>query len=213
MHKLKPDHIRLEKHNRLYQCPVPIVAITGSIATGKSSVSEILKDRGYPVIDADLLIKKIYMQNDVIDLVAKESPEAMVNDKINFKVLRAQFFSKPQLKKRLEEKLYSYLKEFFLKEARLFLATGAQFVFYDVPLLFEKKIDSKVDLIAVVYCNKETQVERLTKRDDIDESYALKLISNQIDIDEKKSKSHLVIDNQGDLKHLRLEVESFLQNL
>ena len=213
MHKLNPNHIRLKPEQRLYQCPVPIIAITGSIATGKSTVTNILKERGYPVIDADVLIKKIYTKDEVLRFLKDSCPEVLINKKIDFKVLREAFFRSEDLKVNLEKLLYRFLEDEFNNALGPHLASGSTYVFYDVPLLFEKNIQNRVDQSVTVYCPKEIQLKRLISRDDVSNEFAKQLIANQIDIEQKKSMSHLVIYNTGDLKDLRLEVEKFLQIL
>lgn len=214
MFKLNSTHIRLEQSQRLYRCSVPIIAITGSIATGKSSVSKILKKLDHAVIDADKLIKEIYKKSEMIELIATHCPKAYVNGEIEFKTLRDHFFNDENLKSLLESALYQYLDTQFTKEAKLFIEEqGHNFLFYDVPLLFEKNIVDKVDLAVTVYCPKKTQVERLQTRDNIDKLLALKIINSQMDIEEKREKSHLIIDNQSSLKALENEVSHFLDIL
>lgn len=213
MVKLNPNHIRLTQDQRLYRCPVPIVGLTGSIATGKSSVTKILRQLGHSVIDADKLIKDIYTQPDVIDFIKQNCPEAIVNEVIDFKVLRIKFFSDKELALKLENKLYSYLPEAFNNSLNALLKNTPSFILYDVPLLFEKGIGDKVDTIVTVYAPKEIQLKRLMARDNIDHDIALKLISNQIDIEQKKQNSHLIIDNSLTIENLPGHVEKFLQIL
>ena len=213
MHKLNPTYIQIETKQRLYQCPVPIVAITGSIATGKSSVSKILVERNYPVIDADRLIKNIYKKQEIIDFISTRCPKAFKGSAIDFKVLRVEFFNDDSLKNSLENLLYQYLEVEFRLEADRAIKGGANFIFYDVPLLFEKGLFDKVDLVVTVYTPKKLQLKRLKRRDNINQELALKLLESQIDIEEKKKQSHLIINNQSTLANLEEEVSSFLDIL
>lgn len=213
MVKLNPNHIRLNQSERLYQCPVPIVAITGSIATGKSSVTNILRQKGHSVIDADSLIKDIYSLKDVTQFVEKICPDVVVSGKIDFKLLRAKFFNDKDLAIKLEKKLYSFLHEAFNDALKPLLMTNPDYIFYDVPLLFEKNIADKVDMIVTVYTPREIQMTRLLNRDHIDRNLANKLINSQLDIEHKKRNSHLIIDNSLTIEKLPAEVEKFLQLL
>lgn len=213
MFKLNPIHIRLSPPQRLYHCSVPIVAITGSIATGKSSVSKLLRSAGHVVFDADLLIKEVYKQQDIIDIVSAHCPIALNENKINFKVLRTQFFNDNSLKIILEQALYKGLEIKFREKAEHEIALGAEFIFYDVPLLFEKDLQDYVDLAVTVYAPRDFQLTRLQQRDNIDTEMAVKMINSQMDIEEKKLKSHLIINNQLTLKELEKEVIIFLDIL
>lgn len=213
MSKLNSTYIRLQPGQRLYQCPVPIIAITGSIATGKSSVSELLAQFGFTVIDADLLVKKIYLKQDIIGLVATHCPKAYLDNKIDFKVLRSHFFNNEGLKTTLETAIYKHLEDEFMACAQEAIKKGAHFLFYDVPLLFEKNIVEKVDLAVTVYAPQSVQLDRLTARDKIDKDLALKLINSQMDIEEKKRRSDLIIDNQSSLRSLEPEVLKFINIL
>lgn len=213
MSKLNSTYIRLQPNQRLYQCPVPIIAITGSIATGKSSVSKLLTQLGFKVIDADLLVKKIYLKQDIISLVATHCSKAYMNDQINFKILRSQFFSNEVLKTTLETAIYKHLEDEFMACAQSAIKEGAHFLFYDVPLLFEKNIVEKVDLAVTVYASRSVQLDRLTARDNINMDLALKLVNSQMDIEEKKRRSDLIIDNQSSLKSLESEVFKFIKIL
>ena len=82
-----------------------------------------------------------------------------------------------------------------------------------MPLLFEKKLDEKVDLTVCVYAKRETQVDRLVSRDKSSPQLADKILASQMDIDEKKSKANLVINNQTDLQALNLSIEKFLKDI
>lgn len=89
----------------------------------------------------------------------------------------------------------------------------ADFIIYDVPLLFEKKLLLKVDDFILCYASEEDQVERLCKRDQIDIKLAQKIIKTQMNIELKKSKSTLIVDNSFELKNLETQAKSLIQQL
>src|SRR5690606_25085626 len=134
--KLKKEFHKLNSSNRLYQTPVPLIGLTGGIATGKSTVSEILKSEGIPVLCADELVKKIYKLEKTLNYLRSQHPEVITNDQIQFEKLREKFFNETKTKEEIEKLIYSQLPEVF-KETFENLRTPA-FVIYDVPLLFEK---------------------------------------------------------------------------
>ncbi len=212
MHNLNRTHISQNQQSRLYSCSVPIIGITGSIATGKSSVTKLLRKQGFKVIDADNLIRNIYKESETLEFLELNFSTKVIQDnKIDFKKLREVFFADNKAKKILEEFLYKRLPEAFIQE--LHSHNRVDFIFYDVPLLFEKNLETKLDKTAVVFCPRSTQVERLTKRDKITLSLAQTIIDSQIDIDKKKSMANFLIDNSSSMENLEKSVDNFLSQL
>lgn len=196
---LKKKFITKDKSHRLYEIDCPVIGLTGGIATGKSTASTELEKLGIPVICADKLVKEVYKDQSTIQFIRLTCPEAIDgNDIIDFKVLREIFFSDSDLKLKIETQIYSLMPAKFVERYQSF--NNPNFIVYDVPLLFEKGLDLKVDVKALVYCPKEEQVKRLIKRDNISRELALKIISSQIDIEDKKKKCDVILDNSIDLK-------------
>lgn len=200
----------LSKEKRLHQCELPIVAITGGIACGKSTVSKMIEDQGHLVIDADRLVKEIYQLKESKSLIQNIAPEAIAQDVIDFKKLRSMFFSNSELKAKIESYIYSKLPEQFLNKVR---NSNAAIVFYDVPLLFEKKLDPLVDHILCVYIPRNMQRDRVMARDTITADEAEKILRQQLDIEDKKSRSQTVIDNASNLENTKNQILEFLKNL
>ncbi|WP_412470348.1 MULTISPECIES: dephospho-CoA kinase [unclassified Halobacteriovorax] len=203
--KLKKEFITLKKDKRLYQMPCPVVGLTGGISTGKSTVSKILHDKGFPIIDADALVKEVYKTKESIDHLKKYYSRVVEEDNsINFKLLREYFFQDIQIQNDIESLIYRQLPEAFLKA---FKDLGSpKVVIYDVPLLYEKNLDSFIDHKAVVYCPRAKQVERLMARDGIEKDLACKILAKQIDIEEKAKLADTVIDNSGKPEDLNLNM-------
>jgi dephospho-CoA kinase len=193
--KLKMEFIKNTAENRLYNINIPIIGLTGGVATGKSTVSKIFRDQGYPLICADELVHQIYEKEESLKFIQSKWPSAIRNEKVDFKVLREIFFGQKEAKIQIEEFIYSHLKEEFLQALKKLGATP--YVIYDVPLLFEKNLNDSMDLIIVVYCPKDEQVKRLKDRDQIEEELAQSILKSQIDIETKRNKSDMVIDNSG----------------
>ncbi len=205
--EIKPNLIKLNASQRLYHLEKPIIGLTGGIASGKSTVAQILKDKGYKIIDADQLVKKIYSKEETKDFIKSIASDCVDSDQINFSKLREQFFSDHLLKEKIERFIYQKLPDFFLKE----VDPSDSFIIYDVPLLFEKNLNSLIDFSILVYCPKNLQLERLKNRDRISNDLAKKILDNQMDIEIKKNKSDFIIDNSEDLLKLPEEVEKVLQ--
>lgn len=200
----------LDAKNRLYSSEKYIIGLTGSIATGKSSAANFLKDQGHPVIDADSLVKKIYSKKATIDFITNNYPAVIENDQINFNKLRDLFFSNADVKISVEKFIYQQLEDEF---NNLQLSISKPYLIYDVPLLFEKGLDKKVDATIVVACDEKEQLKRLIKRDQIQEELAVKMISSQISISKKSKLADFTIDNSKDLEHLKQEVTKVMKSV
>jgi len=211
MKKLKSKWITKNPENRLYQMPVPIIGLTGGIGTGKSTVSDILRKKNIAVIDADKLVKNIYTFPETLDFISNHFPLAFQNGAIDFPKLREIVFADSAAKKSIEDFIYTYLPSEFKKAYEEL--NNPEFIVYDVPLLFEKKLDEKVDLTVCVYAKRKTQIERLLSRDKSTPELAEKMLASQMEIDEKKRLSDILIDNQNDLEALNFSIEEFLKGI
>lgn len=204
--KLKKKWLRLTSQERIYNLEIPIIAITGGIATGKSTFCDFLKQDGLPLIDADQIIKEIYAETDSVSLIQKLSPESVKDNEIDFKVLRKIFFENDSIKKEIEDYLFKQFPLYFINQVN---NLKSDFIFYDVPLLFEKKLHKDCDVSCLIYVPKELQISRLIARDNITVDLAQTILQNQLPIDEKKKLSMLIVDNQGTKKELENNYRQF----
>lgn len=211
MMKLRQEMIRLSPQNRLYQLDRPIIALTGGIATGKSTVSKILRSKGYSIIDADQLVKTIYEKDETKNFIKENVPSSWENNQINFSLLRHAFFQDKDLKNKIEKFIYSHLPQTFLESAKRI--QNQNFYIYDVPLLYEKHLEEKVDASILVYTNRETQLQRLMARDGSPQDLANKILDQQLDIEVKKRKADFVISNLGSTEDLKKEVDTILNKI
>ena len=183
------------------------IALTGGISTGKSTVCNLFKLHGFLTIDADLIAHRLLDENS--DKIA-----IMFGDKYveNGKVLRKELgkiiFSNEENKLKLEALLHPLIQNEIIKESKIFEEQNKPY-FVDIPLFFEK-MHYPIPKSLLIYTPKDIQVQRLMKRDNIDENEAKLKISNQMDIEEKKKLADMVIDNSKDLKHLQAEVERII---
>jgi dephospho-CoA kinase len=208
-YKLKDQFIRLSKNDRLYHQEIPIIGLTGGVATGKSTVSSLFIKEGFNIINADALVHSIYKKKPTIDFIQKNFPQVIKNDSIDFKTLRKIFFEDKKNQELIEKFIYQNLESVFLEEAKDF----NNLIIYDVPLLFEKGLKEKVDLVICVYCPVKLQLKRLMERDHIEESLAQKIIQSQIDIEKKKELSDIVINNAGSLENTLEEFKKIKDQL
>ncbi|MCT7616461.1 dephospho-CoA kinase [Aliarcobacter butzleri] len=180
------------------------IALTGGISTGKSTVCNLLKLHGFLTIDADKIAHKLLDENSskIEEMFGKEYVE---NGKVLRKELGKIIFSNEENKLKLEALLHPLIKEEIIKESKIYEEQNKPY-FLDIPLFFEK-MHYPISKSLVIYTPKELQIQRLMKRDNIDEKEAKLKISNQMDIEEKRKLANIVIDNSKDLKHLQNEVE------
>lgn len=208
MKSLKSSFIKLEPGFRLYNYDKPVVALTGGIATGKSTVTKLLEARGLKIIDADALVKGIYQKEETKEFIRTVFSVAWVNEEINFPKLRELVFQNPKVKEAVETFIYARLPQAFREAAEKI--TDQDFYLYDVPLLFERHMENKVDLKIVVYAPRSVQLARLIDRDGSKEEIGNKILEAQMDIEEKKEKADFVINNSGTLTELAAEVDQLL---
>ncbi|MEA3290482.1 MAG: dephospho-CoA kinase [Campylobacterota bacterium] len=180
------------------------IALTGGIATGKSTVASLFMLHGFLTIDADQIAHKLLDENykTIEELFGNQYIE---DKKVLRKKLGDLIFNNEDEKLKLEQFIHPLIKEQIIKEAAVFEQQNKPYLI-DIPLFFEKR-NYDIKRSVVVYTPKEIQLQRLTKRDDISEDDAKSRISNQMDIEEKKKLADFIIDNSKDLKNLQDEVE------
>lgn len=184
--------------------------ITGSIASGKSTVVNLLKERGFSVIDADLIAHE---QLEICKCeIVKAFGEQILDEtgKIDRKKLGAIVFNEPKKLKNLEQILHPKIKEEILSRATKLEYLG-QVYFVDIPLFFEKKERySEFKNVAVIYAPKELLLSRLMNRNGLSLEEAKARVELQMDIEKKRKMAKFVIDNSSDRENLQLELEKFL---
>ena len=206
--KLKKEYHKLKSEDRLYQTKIPVIGLTGGIATGKSTVATILKSEGFSVIDADQLVKDIYKMKSTRDFIETKYPDVIVSNEIDFGRLREKFFTDKTVKLEIETLIYAKLPEAWATE--VVKHKDSTLLIYDVPLLFEKALEKYFDVTVLVYAPQELQRERLIERDEISEELAEGILNHQMNIEDKKLKADFIIENDGDIEKLGAEVEDFL---
>ena len=190
-----------------------VIGLTGSIASGKSTVSNRLKELGYVVIDCDAINHEILKKNAVGYLeVVKEFTSSILdeNGEICRKKLGSLIFNDSKLKEKLNQILHPIIKSIVIEEIN---KTDDGMVFLDCPLLFETDFHELCDLKIVVYVNMDTQIQRLMQRDNITFPEALKKIYAQMSLDEKLELADYVIDNCHSLGDLEWQIKQLLFRL
>ncbi len=191
------------------------VGITGGLGSGKSTVSSILRSMGYPVLDADEISHQQILPGSLAykEILQAFGPVILNFDKsINRKKLAEFVFSNPDHLLKLENILHPKIQK-KVSEIKKELSENHQLSFYDVPLLFEKKLENNFDYIVVVDCSYELRKVRVLSRTGWSEKEYLKRLSFQIPLEEKVKKTQFIIKNDGDLEKLKAEILRVLELL
>lgn len=183
------------------------IALTGGIATGKSTVASLLGLNGLRVIDADAIAHGLLDLNS--SWISEHfGPEYVREGKVDRPALGTLVFSNVEAKGELESFLHPKIRE-AIEEASIKQDTFEFPYLIDIPLFFETDAYAIEDSV-VVYTPKDIQLARYMKRNGFSEEESLRRIESQMDIEEKKKRATWVIDNSGRLKHLQKECESFV---
>lgn len=174
-----------------------VIGVTGGIASGKSLISDWFEKVQINVIDADRVYKSLVETNqDLYQDVIKhfDLPESD-HHQLDFRALGKIVFNDKEKLKLLNQITHPYVKTEMNRLIQMNRDEGEKHLVLDIPLLFEAKMESYCDFIICVYVDKETQIERLMKRANLDRKTATKRIDSQMSLEEKKEKSDYVIDN------------------
>ncbi|GEQ36947.1 dephospho-CoA kinase [Tetragenococcus halophilus] len=190
-----------------------ILGITGSIATGKSTVVNIFKQYGFSVVDADIIAREVVEPNTagLKKVVETFGSSVLCSDgSLNRKQLGQIIFSDTKKRQALNALLAPFLQEAIIEQIKRASAVSS-LVIADIPLLYEAGYDKYMDQVAVVYIPEDLQVQRLMKRDSITKKEAQKKVASQLSIEEKKKRADIIFDNQESLSSIRQQIFSWLK--
>lgn len=192
------------------------IGLTGGIATGKSTVTKQLREMGYLVVDADEISKQV---------LVKESPEfktvlkhfgkeyLLPDGSLDRKKIGDRIFSNSEDKKFLEGIVHPKVQEKVSEIKRQAQQSGKKIAFYDVPLLFEKKMNDQFDQIILVSADENTQLSRLQKRDGFILEQARIRLKNQLPMQQKKMSATYVIENNSSFEDLKKQLDQILKSI
>ena len=179
-----------------------LVGLTGGIATGKSTVSEMFRQLGCEIIDADLLAREVVAPGEpALAQIADEFGRDVIqpDGALDRKKLGAIVFSDPARRKRLEQITHPAIRDRFLRRLADLEARGfAGVVLWDAPVMIESGGYKDMEKLVVVATDEATQTARLRGRDTIDAAEADRKIKSQMPVADKAKLADYVIDNAGD---------------
>lgn len=184
-----------------------IIGVTGSIGVGKSVVFKYIQEKMGDLaeyIDADIITHNIYEKNEVKNFLFREF------NTINRKEIGKIVFSN----KESLEKLNKFMHKSIIEEIDIRIKkSNKKYIFADIPLLYELKLEYMFDKIVVVYASRDIQISRIINRNNLSKDDAIKRIDAQIDIEEKRRKADYVIENMETIETLRYNVDKILEKI
>lgn len=189
-----------------------IIGLTGGIASGKSTVSSFFRELGTDIVDADIVAREISEKKECVDRIAAIFGKDVVgNDgKIIREKVREKAFNNRELLHKLNGIIHPEVMEYFKKKK--YESKSEEIVIFDIPLLYETKMEELCDKVVVVGLSKKKQVERVMLRDGSSEELANRIINSQMSLEEKMARADIVIMNEGTLEELRERVSEVYQS-
>ncbi|SCJ73873.1 Dephospho-CoA kinase [uncultured Clostridium sp.] len=192
------------------------IGLTGGIGSGKSTVSAMLKEAGFPIIDADIIAKS----------VLEKYPEILEKVKIDFGVgffdWRGQFrrkefgnhiFRFPKQRIKYEAIILPYIVREIEEELKALEKKGEKRVIVDAPTLIENDLHKEMDYVILVWVDSNTQLQRVRSRDNLSREDAINRINAQMSLDRKKDFANIIIENNDTLLKTKVQVESLAEFL
>jgi dephospho-CoA kinase len=193
-----------------------VVGLTGGIASGKSTVGQIFRESGVPVICADELAREAVQPGSLaLEEIRRLFGDEFLDQSGNLdRVAMAQVvFQDSRKRKVLESIVHPVVAERQRSLIEEFSRQGNLFVVVDVPLLYESQLEDEFDMVIVVYVPVPLQELRLIERDKMSHTQARERLDAQMPIEVKKERADVLIDNTGSLEHTREQVLKMIKQL
>jgi len=190
-----------------------IIGLTGSIASGKSTISAMLKEKGYPIIDADLVARLVVEPGtSTLSEIERVFGDQVMNKDgtLNREALGQLIFHEPAKRKQLNDLMHPAIRAEMLRQRDELFDRGEKTLIMDIPLLFESRLQHFVDKILVVSVTEEMQLQRLMQRNSLSEEEAKARIRSQLPISEKEKGADAVIYNNGSIEQSKVQLERIL---
>ncbi|MEC1374006.1 dephospho-CoA kinase [Heyndrickxia oleronia] len=190
-----------------------IIGLTGGIASGKSTVSNLLRRKGFAIVDADIAARKVVEigEDAYKQIVEAFGPEILQQDQnLDRKKLGTIVFHDEEKRLMLNQIVHPAVREYMQKEKETALKQGKETVIMDIPLLFESNLGYMVDQTILVYVEQSIQLQRLMDRNQFTEAEAMARIQSQMPLEEKIEKSDAVINNNGTIDETEQQLDEII---
>ena len=196
---------------------IPLIGLTGGIGSGKTAVSDLLAKLGAGIVDTDLIAHQITAPHGAAILAIEKhfGPEFIAADgSLDREKMRSLVFTKPEARKSLEAITHPLIREESIQQALKLSQKGARYLVFVVPLLIESESwMALLDRIVVVDCPEETQIKRVVQRSNLSREDVERILMSQANRAERLKHADIVIQNQGSLQDLEVEVQSLHQKI
>jgi len=196
---------------------IPLIGLTGGIGSGKTAVSDLLAKLGAGIVDTDLIAHQITAPHKAaISAIEKHFGSDFIasDGSLDREKMRALVFTNPEARKSLEAITHPLIRTETIRQASRLEKDGVQYLVFVVPLLLESgSWMDLIDLLVVVDCPEETQIQRVMQRSNLPREDVERILMAQASRAERLKHANIVIENQGSLKDLEVEVQSLHQKI
>ncbi len=193
-----------------------IIGLTGGIASGKSTISEMFKDMGIPVIDGDYIAHSILKEEGpVLDKLVEAFGIEVLNmdSTLNRRKLGNLVFSNKNSLEKLNSITHPPIKKEIIEAINTYKNSGEKCCVVDGALLMEGIFKDIANILVLVYVNKEIQIKRLMERNLIGNEEAIIRINSQMPFEEKKKYADYIIDNSYDVEYTRSQLNKIMKEI
>ena len=191
-----------------------VYGLTGGIACGKSTVAKMLLDKGFPVIDADIVAREVVAPNTIglQKIVEHFGADVLQADgSLDRKKLGDLVFQDSEARKKLESITHPRIFQNIASQLAEYRKQGHSFAFVEAALMVETGSYRLYEGLIVVGCEEEQQIQRLMQRNDLTKEEAQHRIVSQMPISEKKKMADFYVDNSSSMEHLSLQVHQLIE--
>ena len=192
------------------------VGITGGIGSGKSTVTNMLREKHLPIIDADIVAREVFIINPEVSRQIKEEFGCKFFDEQN-KLKRKEFgnyiFKNDTRRKKLENIIMPFIISEINHRIKDYEKANCKICFLDAPTLIENNLHTSMDVTILVWVENEVQIQRIMHRDDLDLDETMDRIRAQMSMDEKKKFADFIIDNGGSIENTKLQLDLIITQL
>ena len=192
------------------------VGVTGGIGSGKSTITKMLREKHFPIVDADIVAREVLIINSqVLSQIKEEFGYEFFDDKGELK--RKEFgnyiFKSNTLRKKLERIMMPFIISEINHRINAYEENNCKLCFIDAPTLIENNLHTSMDVVILVWVGSDVQIQRTMQRDDITLEAAMDRIRAQMPIDEKKNFADFIINNEGSIENTKLQLDSIIAEL
>ncbi|OEC00196.1 dephospho-CoA kinase [Lysinibacillus sphaericus] len=190
-----------------------IIGLTGSIASGKSTVAKMMTALGLPIVDADVVARDVVEPGtETLALIVQNfGADILLEDgNLNRPKLGDIIFHEPAKRKILNDIMHPAIRQEMLRQRDAYIDAGQKHVVMDIPLLFESKLEHFVERILVVSVSEEVQLRRLMERNQLSKEDALARMHSQLPMSVKEKSAHAVIYNNENLQQTEEQLKKIL---